>query len=109
MNAITAKTAVSSIVLALAALATFGSASSFAATSDVKNSAGEPLFPAFTSVLTRAQVQADYVKAVKAGEIVASIEGTTLKAPAFMSVRSVADVRAEAVMAARHSLNTGSV
>ena len=60
MNAITAKTAVSSIVLALAALATFGSASSFAAASDVKNSAGEPLFPAFTSVLTRAQVQADY-------------------------------------------------
>ena len=106
MNAITAKTAVSSIVLALAAL---GSASSFAATSDVKNSAGEPLFPAFTSVLTRAQVQADYIKAVKAGEIVPSIEGTTLKAPAFMSVRSVADVRAEAVMAARHSLNTGSV
>ena len=106
MNAITAKTAVSSIVLALAAL---GSASSFAAASDVKNSAGEPLFPAFTSVLTRAQVQADYIKAVKAGEIVPSIEGTTLKAPAFMSVRSVADVRAEAVMAARHSLNTGSV
>ena len=106
MNAITAKTAVSSIVLALAAL---GSASSFAATSDAKNSAGEPLFPAFTSVLTRAQVQADYIKAVKAGEIVPSIEGTTLKAPAFMSVRSVADVRAEAVMAARHSLNTGSV
>ena len=106
MNAITAKTAVSSIVLALAAL---GSASSFAATSDVKNSAGEPLFPAFTSVLTRAQVQADYIKAVKAGEIVPSIEGTTLKAPAFMSVRSVADVRAEAVMAAHHSLNTGSV
>ena len=106
MNAITAKTAVSSIILALAAL---GSASSFAATSDVKNSAGEPLFPAFTSVLTRAQVQADYIKAVKAGEIVPSIEGTTLKAPAFMSVRSVADVRAEAVMAARHSLNTGSV
>ena len=106
MNAISAKTAVSSIVLALAAL---GSASSFAAASDVKNSAGEPLFPAFTSVLTRAQVQADYIKAVKAGEIVPSIEGTTLKAPAFMSVRSVADVRAEAVMAARHSLNTGSV
>ena len=106
MNAITAKTAVSSIVLALAAL---GSASSFAATSDVKNSAGEPLFPAFTSVLTRAQVQADYIKAVKAGEIVASIEGTTLKAPAFVSVRSVAEVRAEAVMAAHHPLNTGSV
>ena len=106
MNAITAKTAVSSIVLALAAL---GSASSFAATSDFKNSAGEPLFPAFTSVLTRAQVQADYIKAVKAGEIVASIEGTTLKAPAFVGVRSAADVRAEAVMAAHHSLNTGTL
>ena len=107
MNATTAKTAVSSIVLALSAL---GSASSFAATSDVKNSAGEPLFPAFTSVLTRAQVQADYSKAVKAGEIVPSIEGTTLKAHAFMGVRSAADVRAEAVNAVAHPpLNMGSV
>ena len=55
MNSTTAKTAVSSIVLALAAL---GSASSFGADSNVKNSAGEPLFPAFTSVLTRAHAGA---------------------------------------------------
>ena len=107
MNSTIAKTAVSSIVLALAAL---GSASSFAADSNVKNSAGEPLFPAFTSVLTRAQVQADYFKAMKAGQIVASIEGTTLKAPAFASTRSAAEVHSEAVMAVAHPpLSMGSL
>ena len=107
MNATLAKTAASSIVLALAAL---GSASSFAADSTVKNSAGEPLFPAFTSVLTRAQVQADYLQAARAGQIVPSIEGTTLKAPAFVSTRSPAEVRMEAAMAVAHPpLNMGSV
>ena len=98
MNSAIAKTAVSSIVLALAAL---GSASSFAADSAVKNSAGELLFPVFTSTMTRAQVQADYLRAAKAGLIVPSIEGTTLKAPAFVSTRSPAEVHSEAVMAAR--------
>ena len=97
MNSNIAKTAVSSIVLALAAL---GSASSFAADSTVKNSAGELLFPHFTSTMTRAQVQADYVQAAKTGRIVPSIAGTTLKAPDFVSARTRADVRAEAIMAA---------
>ena len=107
MNSNIAKTAISSIVLALAAL---GSVSSFAADSSVKNSAGEPLFPAFTSVLTRAQVQADYLKAAMAGQIVPSIEGTTLKAPPFASTRSPAEVRSEAVMAVAHpALSMGSV
>ena len=106
MNSSIAKTAISSIVLALAAL---GSASSFAADSTVKNSAGELLFPVFNSTLTRAQVQADYLQAARAGLIVPSIEGTTLKAPAFASTRSAAEVRSEAVMAARHQQNMGSV
>ena len=42
----------------------------------------------FTSTLTRAQVQADYVQAAKAGQISPSIEGTTLKVPTFVSTRS---------------------
>ncbi len=106
MNSTIAKTAASSIVLALAAL---GSASSFAADSTVKNSAGELLFPAFTSTMTRAQVQAEYFKAVKAGQLVAMTEGTVLVAPAFMSTRTRDEVRAEAIMAAGHPLNTGTI
>lgn len=107
MNSTIAKTAVSSIVLALAAL---GSASSFASDSTVKNSAGELLFPHFTSTMTQAQVQAEYFKALKAGQIVPSIEGTTLKAPAFASSRSPAEVRMEAVMSVAHPpRNMGSV
>ena len=98
MNATLAKTAASSIVLALAAL---GSASSFAANSTLRNSDRELLFPVFTSTTTRAQVQADYLQAARAGLIVASSEGMTPKVPAFVSTRSVADVHSEAVMAAR--------
>ena len=51
--------------------------------------------------MTRAQVQADYLQAAKAGLIVLSIAGTTLKMPDFVSARTPADVRSEAVMAAR--------
>ena len=106
MNAITAKTAVSSIVLALAA---FGSASSFAASTQ-KGTEGEALFaPAIMSVTSRAAVQADYFQAVKAGQLVAMTEGTVLVAPAFMSIRTRDGVHAEAVMAAHHPLNTGTL
>ena len=98
MNATLAKTAASSIVLALAAL---GSASSFAANSTARNIDGELRFPVFTSTTTRAQVQADYLQAARAGLIIPSSEGMTLKLPAFASARSVADVHSEAVMAAR--------
>ena len=98
MNSTLAKTAASSIVLALAAL---GSASSFAANSTVRNSDGELRFPVFTSTMTRAQVQVDYLQAARAGLITSSSEGMTLKVPAFASARSPADVHSEAVMAAR--------
>ena len=101
-----AKSAVSTVVLAIAAL---GAASSFAGASDAKTTDGQLLFPAFTSTLTRAQVQADYIKAAKAGEIVPSTLGTTVKAPEFVGTRSAAEVRAEAVMAARHSPVVGSI
>ena len=101
-----AKTAVSTVVLAIAAL---GAASSFAGTSDAKTTDGQWLFPAFTSTMTRAQVQAAYIKAAKAGEIVPSTLGTTVKAPEFVGTRSAAEVRAEAVMAARHSPVVGSI
>ena len=93
-----AKTAVSTLVLAAAAL---GAASSFAGTSTVKGTEGEMLaVTTFTSSTTRAEVQTDLIRAAKSGQIVPSIAGTTLKAPEFMSTRSAADVRAEAVVAA---------
>ena len=105
MNSITAKTAVSSIVLALAA---FGSASSFAGTQ--KGTEGEALFaPTFVSVTSRAAVQAAYFQAVKSGQLVAMTEGTVLVVPAFMSQRTRDGVHAEAVMAASHPLNTGTL
>jgi hypothetical protein len=94
-----AKSAVSTLVLAVAAL---GAASSFAGTSDVKGTEGEMLTSAFTSTTTRAAVQSDLIRAAKSGQIIASIAGTTLKAPEFMSSRSAAEVRAEAVVAAHH-------
>lgn len=101
-----AKTAVSTVVLAIAAL---GAASSFAGASDAKTTDGQWLFPAFTSTLTRAQVQADYIKAAKSGQIIQATEGAVLKVPEFVSTRSAAEVRAEAVMAARHSPVVGSI
>jgi hypothetical protein len=106
MNSNITKTAISSIVLALAAL---GSASSFAASTQ-KGTEGEALSaPAFMSSKSRADVQAEYFRAVKAGQLVAMTEGTVLVTPAFMSVRSTNDVHAEAVMAAQHPLNTGTL
>ena len=101
-----AKTAASTLVLAVAAL---GAASSFAGTSDAKTTDGQLLFPAFTSTMTRAQVQADYIKAAKSGQIVQATEGAVLKVPDFVSTRSAADVRAEAVNAAHHSNVGGSI
>lgn len=101
-----AKSAVSALVLAAAAL---GAASSFAGASDAKTSDGQLLFPAFTSSLTRAQVQAEYFKAVKSGQIVQATEGTVLKAPAFVSTRLAAEVRAEGVYAAHHANMGGSI
>lgn len=98
MKTNSAKTAVSTIVLAIAA---FGAASSFAASSSAKGTEGEMLTaPAFASATTRADVKADYVRAAKSGQIIQSIEGTTLRAPAFVSTRSAAEVRAEGVTAA---------
>lgn len=106
MNSNIAKTAISSIVLALAAL---GSASSFAASTQ-KGTEGEALSASsFMSTKSRAEVQADYFQAVKAGQLVAMTEGTVLVAPAFMSIRTADDVRVEAVMAAHHPLNTGTL
>ena len=94
-----AKSAVSTLVLAVAAL---GAASSFAAEA-AKGTEGEMLFaPAFTSTVTRAEVQTDLIRAAKSGQIIPSIAGTTLKQPEFVSKRSVAEVRAEAVVAAHH-------
>ena len=102
-----AKSAVSTVVLAIAAL---GAASSIAGTSTARNTDGDLRFaPALTSTTTRAQVQADYIKAAKAGEIVPSTLGTTVKAPEFVGTRSAAEVRAEAMMAARHSPVVGSI
>ena len=86
----TVSTTVSTLVLALAAL---GSVSSFAGANGVKNSDGELRFPVFASTLTRDQVRAEYFQAVKAGQIVQTTEGTTLKAPAFVSTRSSAEVK----------------
>ena len=91
-----ASTTVSTLVLALTAL---GSVSSFAGTNGTKNSDGELRFPVFASTMTRAQVRADYFQAVKAGQIIQTTEGTTLKAPAFVSTRSTAEVHAEALVA----------
>jgi hypothetical protein len=106
MNANIAKTAISSIVLALAAL---GSAGSFAA-SVQKGTEGETVWaPALTSNKTRAEVQAEYFQAVKSGQIVAMTEGAVLVAPEFMSIRSRDDLHTEAVMAASHPLNTGTL
>ncbi len=94
-----AKSAVSTLVLAVAAL---GAASSFAA-EPAKGTEGELMFaPAFTSTVTRAEVQTDLIRAAKLGQIIPSIAGTTLKQPEFVSKRSVAEVRAEAVVAAHH-------
>ena len=95
-----AKSAVSTLVLAIA---TLGAASSFAASNNTnKGSEGEMLAAAtFVSTTTRADVKADYLKAAKSGQIVASTEGATLKAPEFMSTRAAADVRLEAVVAAQ--------
>ena len=105
MNFTIAKTAASSIVLALAAL---GSASSFAAAQ--KGTEGEALWtPAVMSHQTREAVQANYFQAVKAGQLVAMTEGAVLLGPDFMSTRTRAEVRAEAVMAASHPLNTGTL
>ena len=101
-----AKSTVSALVLVVAAM---GAASSFAGTSDAKTTDGQLLFPAFTSTMSRAQVQADYIKAAKSGQIVPSTLGTTVKAPEFVSTRSPADVRAEAVYAAHHSNVGGSI
>ena len=94
-----AKSAVSTLVLAIAAL---GTASSFAASNTAnKGSEGEMLAATtFVSATTRADVKADYLKAAKSGQIVASTVGTTLKAPEFMSTRAAADVRSEAITAA---------
>ena len=93
-----AKSAVSTLVLAVAAL---GAANSFAATSAAKGTEGEMLAATtFTSTTTRAEVQTDLIRAAKSGQIVPSIAGTTLKAPVFMSTRSAAEVRAEGVVAA---------
>ncbi len=92
-----AKSAVSTLVLAVA---TLGAASSFAGTSDAITSDGQLLFPAFTSTMTRAQVQADTIKAAKSGQIVQATEGAVFKMPEFVSTRSAAEVRAEAVTAA---------
>ena len=95
-----AKSAVSTLVLAVAAL---GAASSFAGTSTAKGTEGEMLFaPAFTSTMTRDQVKAEYLQAAKTHQIVAATEGAVLVEPAFVSTRSVAEVRAEAVVAAHH-------
>ncbi len=93
-----AKTAATTLILAAAAL---GAASSFAA-GVAKGPEGEVLLPAFTSTTTRAAVQTELIRAAKSGQIIPSIAGTTLKAPEFVSTRSAADVRAEAVAAARH-------
>ena len=106
MNSITAKTAVSSIVLALAA---FGSASSFAGGTQI-GTEGEALTSStFVSVTSRAAVQADYVQAAKSGQIVAMTEGAVLVSPAFMSQRTRDGVHTEAVMAASHPLNIGTL
>ena len=108
MNSISTKTALSSIVLALAALATLGSASSFAGTQI--GTEGEALTPStFVSVTSRAAVQADYFQAVKSGQLVAMTEGAVLVSPAFMSQRARDGVHTEAVMAAHQSLNTGTL
>ena len=108
MNFITTKSAASSIVLALAALATLGSASSFAGTQI--GTEGEALTPStFVSVTSRAAVRADYFQAVKSGQIVAMTEGAVLVAPTFMSQRTRDGLHAEAVMAAHHPLNTGTL
>lgn len=94
-----AKSAVSTLVLAVAAL---GAANSFAAAGTVKFTEGEMLLPAFTSTTTRAEVQTDLIRAAKSGQIIPSTAGTTLKAPEFVSTRAAADVRAEAVVAAHN-------
>ena len=94
-----AKSAVSTLVLAVAAL---GAANSFAAGGTAKGTEGEMLLPAFTSTTTRAEVQTDLIRAAKSGQIIPSTAGTTLKAPEFVSTRAAADVRAEAVVAAHN-------
>ncbi len=120
-----AKTTVSTVVMALAAL---GAASSFAANvptdavgnktraevraeylQAVKNgeivSATEGtvlVAPAFVSTKTRAEVRAEYLQAVKSGQIVQATEGAMLVGPAFVSTHSRAEVRAEAVAAAHN-------
>jgi len=84
-----AKTTVSTVVMALAAL---GAASSFAAnipTDAVGNK-------------TRAEVRAEYLQAVKNGEIVSATEGAVLVAPAFVSTKTRADVRAEYLQAVKN-------
>ena len=102
-----AKSAVSTLVLAVAAL---GAASSIAGTSTARNTDGDLRFtPALTSTTTRAQVQAEYIQAAKSGQIVLSSDGTMLRAPAFVGTRSAAEVRAEAVYAAHHSTMGGSI
>ncbi len=93
------KSAVSTLVLAVAAL---GAASSFAGTSTAQGTEGEMLaLTTFTSTTTRAEVQTDLIRAAKSGQIIPSTAGTTLKTPEFMSTRAAADVRAEGVVAAR--------
>ena len=106
MNSTIAKNTASSIVLTLAAL---GCASSFAANMQ-NGTEGEALYTQdLMSTKTRAEVQAGYLQAVKAGQLVAMTEGTMLVGPAFMSTRTREEVRAEAVMAGSHPLNTGSI
>ena len=97
-----AKTAVATLSSVVLAVATLGATSSFAATSTARNTDGDLLFaPALTSTTTRAQVQAEYIKAAKSGQIIPSSDGITLRAPAFVSARPAAEVHAEALVAAR--------
>jgi hypothetical protein len=88
-------------VLAFAAL---GSVNTFAMShqNGEANAAIRPEFSA--STLTRAEVQAEYLKARQAGALSVSTEGAFAPVAQAASTVSREQIRMEAVMAARHSL-----
>ena len=95
--------------VALAALAAIGSASAFADSFDYNTEAQR--LPVTTSSLTRAQVRADYLQALKDGTLVRESEVGVASATSFKSEHTRAEVKAEAAYANRHPakvLNPGA-
>ena len=92
-------TLIATAVLAFAALA---NVNAFAASQQNGEAAAAIRFTPSTSLVTRAEVQADYLNARKAGDLSVSNEGAFAAVAQTASIVSSEQVRIEAVMAAHH-------